>query len=100
MELIFEPDDSGTDRGTGYATVDYSSSAENETVVETTEDALANVIETMKSNGEVLDGAEASIDAAVDDPLGFLDYLILDDSGSIVFDSDYVRETPDGTTSS
>ena len=41
MKLLFRPDDSGTDRGTGYATVDYSSSAEDETVVETTEDALS-----------------------------------------------------------
>ena len=100
MELLFRPDDSGTDRGTGYATVDYSSSAEDETVVETTEDALANVFENAKASGGTLDGTDETIDAAIDDPLGFLDYLILDDSGSIVFDSDYVRETPDGTTSS
>ena len=100
MKLLFRPDDSGTDRGTGYATVDYSSSAEDETVVETTEDALANVFENAKASGGTLDGTDETIDAAIDDPLGFLDYLILDDSGSIVFDSDYVRETPDGTTSS
>ena len=87
MKLLFRPDDSGTDRGTGYATVDYSSSSEDETAVETTEDELSTIFET-------------SIDAAVDDPLAFSDFLILDDSGSIVFDSDYVRETPDGTTSS
>ena len=99
MELIFEPDDSGTDRGTGYATVDYSSSSEDETAVETTEDELSTIFETMKSNGEVLDGAEASIDAAIDDPLGFLDYLILDGSGNIAFDDGYVREQPGPTTS-
>ena len=99
MELIFEPDDSGTDRGTGYATVDYSSSAEDETVVETTEDELSTIFETMKSNGEVLDGAEASIDAAIDDPLGFLDYLILDTEGAVAFDDGYVREQPGPTTS-
>ena len=99
MKLLFTPDDSGTDRGTGFATVDYSSSAEDETVVETTEDALANVFETMKSNGEVLDGAEASIDAAVDDPLAYLDYLIPDGSGNIAFDDGYVREQPGPTTS-
>ena len=32
MKLLFRPDDSGTDRGTGYATVDYWSSAEDETL--------------------------------------------------------------------
>jgi len=53
-----------------------------------------------RSSGGTLDGTDETIDAAIDDPLGFLYYLILDDSGSIVFDSDYVRETPDGTTSS
>ena len=99
MELLFTPDNSGTDRGTGYATVDYSSSAEDETVVETTEDELSTIFETMKSNGEVLDGAEASIDAAVDDPLGFLDYLILDTDERLGFDDGYVREQPGPTTS-
>ena len=91
MKLLFRPDDSGTDRGTGYATVDYSSSAEDETVVETTEDELSTIFETMKSNGEVLDGAEASIDAAVDDPLAYLDYLVLED-GEIAFDPGHARE--------
>ena len=86
MQLLFTPDNAGTDRGTGYATVDYSSSAEDETVVETTEEELSTIFETMKSNGEVLDGAEASIDAAIDDPLGFLDYLILDTEGAVAFD--------------
>ena len=90
MELLFTPDNSGTDRGTGYATVDYSSSAEDETVVETTEEELSTIFETMKSNGEVLDGAEASIDAAVDDPLAYLDYLVLEDD-EISFDESYER---------
>ena len=49
MELLFTPDNSGTDRGTGYATVDYASSRLDETVVETTEDALANVFEDAKT---------------------------------------------------
>jgi len=99
MELLFTPDNSGTDRGTGYATVDYSSSAEDETVVETTEDALANVFEDAKAGGGTLDGAEETIDAAIDDPLGFLDYLIPDGSGNIAFDDGYVREQPGPTTS-
>ena len=99
MELLFTPDDSGTNRGTGYATVPYSSDSEQETVVETTEDDLAGVFETAKANGGTLDGAESTIDAAVDDPLGFLDYLILDADGNIAFDDSHVRESPDSTTS-
>ena len=97
MELIFTPDDSGTERATGYATVDYSSNAENETVVETSESNLSAIFETAKSAGETLDGPDETIDAAIDDPLAFRDFLILVD-GAIEFDSDYVRETPDGTS--
>ena len=99
MELLFRPDDSGTDRGTGYATVDYSSSSEDETAVETTEDALASIFEDAKAGGGTLDGAEETIDAAIDDPLGFLDYLILDTEGAVAFDDGYVREQPGPTTS-
>ena len=96
MQLIFSPDDSGTNRGSGYATVDYSSDSEEETVVETTESDLASIFETAKSNGETLDGADSSIDAAIDNPLAFLNYLVLV-NGTIEFDSDYVRPTPDET---
>jgi len=97
MQLIFTPDSSGTTRATGYATVEYSGDSEDETVVETTDGDLASIFETAKSNGETLDGDDASIDAAIEDPLAFLDYLILDSDGAITFDSDYVRETPDET---
>ena len=98
MELIFTPDDSGTNRATGYATVPYSSEIENETVVETNESNLASIFKDAKSNGEMLDGADAAIDDAIDDPLAFRDFLILVD-GTIEFDPDYVRETPDVTQS-
>jgi len=99
MELIFTPDDSGTDRVNGYATVPYSSNSEDETVVETTEDDLASIFEQAKSNGETLDGADASIDAAIDAPLAFLDYLILDSNDAIAFDDAHVREQPTDSTS-
>ena len=97
MQLIFAPDDSGTAQASGYASVPYTSSAEDETVIETTEDELATIFETAKSNGETLDGADETIDAAIDDPLAFRDFLILDPNGAIAFDSDYVRPTPDET---
>ena len=91
MELIFTPDDSGTDRASGYATLPYSSDSEEETVVETTEDALSGFFEDAKSAGETLDGAGESIDAAIEDPLAYRDYLVLED-GEIVFDADHTRE--------
>jgi hypothetical protein len=98
MKLIITPDDSGTDRGSGYATVPYSSDSEDETVVETTEDDLAVIFENAKASGGTLDGADASIDSAVDDPLSYIDYLILDSNDAIVFDPDYVREDPTSTS--
>jgi hypothetical protein len=92
MELLFTPDDTGTIRGTGYATVPYSSDSEDETVVETTESDLSAVFEAAKENGASLDGAEKGIDAAIEDPLSYLDYLVLE-SGEIVFDDAYSRPT-------
>jgi len=94
VNAIFTEDES-EERCTGYTTVPYSS-GNNETVIETTEDDLASVFKTAKSNGGTLDGADSSIDAAIDDPIAFLDFLNLVD-GTIEFDSDYVRETPDET---
>ena len=93
MQLLFTPDDSGTMRATGYATVEYSSSAEDETVVETTEEELGTVFQTAADGGVTeLPGAGDSIDAAVEDPLAYRDYLVLED-GEIVFDDGYTRPT-------
>jgi len=100
MELIYTPDSAGTNRVTGYATVPYSSNAEDETVVETTEADLSTIFETAKSNGGTLDGADETIDAAIDDPLAFVDYLILDADGAIAFDDAYVREDDTSTSTS
>jgi len=91
MHLIITPDESGTKRATGYATVEYSSDSENETVVETNQEKLASVFQTAADSGKTPDGAEASIDAAIEDPLTYRDYLVLED-GDIVFDAGYTRE--------
>lgn len=94
IRIIFTTDGSGTHRSGGYVTVPYTSNSENETLVETTEDDLSAIFDQAKSSGETLDGTDASIDAAVDDPLAFRDFLILDSNDTIVFDSDYERQTP------
>jgi len=88
MQLIFAPDESETNRATGYATVPYSSDAENETIIETVEGDVVAIFEDAKASGKTLDGADESIDAAIDDPLTFRDYLVLED-GSIAFDEGY-----------
>jgi len=83
--------DGGENRCTGYTTVPYSSDLENEMVVETTEDDLASIFEKAKAEGGTLDGADESIDAAIDDPLAFRDYLILDIDENIAFNGGYSR---------
>lgn len=80
-------------RMTGYATVPYSSDADDETVVETTEDELAGVFEQTKDDGGTLDGVDETLDDAITDPLVYRDYLVLDDSGAIAFDDAYARES-------
>ena len=90
MELIFTPDDSGTTRGSGYATVPYSSDSEDETVVETTQKNIATVFEEAKASGETLDGVDVSIDTAIEDPLTYTDYLVLE-GGEITFDPEHTR---------
>ena len=99
MQLIFRPDGSGTTRSSGYATVDYSNNTEDETVVETTVEYLSTIFEQAKADGETLDGADGTVDAAVDDPLAFRDYLILDSNDAIAFDPDHVREDQTASTS-
>lgn len=94
MQLIFTPDGSGTNRGSGYVTVEYSSDAEDETLVETTEDELAAVFEQAKADGGTLDGVDETLDDAIADPLAYRDYLVLVD-GAVEFDDAYVRETGD-----
>lgn len=97
VQLIFTPDDSGTNRASGYATVSYSSDSKDETVFGTTEDYLASVFKTAKEDGETLDGTEKNIENATDNPLDFRDYLILDSNGAIVFDTEYTRKSTDQT---
>lgn len=93
MNLIFTPDESDTNRATGYATVEYSSDNDEETVIETTQEELTAIFEDAKASGGSLDGAEETIDAAIENPLSFQDYLILVDGG-IEFDDAPVRDEP------
>jgi hypothetical protein len=92
MQLLFTPDDAGTTRATGYATVDYSSNAENETVVETTEDDLSGIFQAAADGGVTdLAGTGEPIAAGVENPLAHRDFLVLE-GGEIVFDTGYSRE--------
>lgn len=96
MQIIFK-EKGDVVQSIGYSNVGYSSNG-GEIVVEATEDELSTIFEDAKAAGETLDDPEKTIDAAIDDPLAFRDFLILVD-GTIEFDSDYVRGTPDETSS-
>lgn len=89
--IFYDEDGDGVLRMTGYAREGYQTTDDHESLKETSEEVLATIFEEAKEAGESLDGADASIDAAIDDPLSFLDYLILVD-GTIEFDSSYVRD--------
>lgn len=95
LNAIFT-EDGRKERCTGYTTVAYSSD-NDEILIETNTKILASVFEDAKANSETLDGPDESIDAAIDDPLAFRDFLILDSDGAITFDSDYARSKPDET---
>ena len=94
MYLIFTPDENGTNRAVGYSAVPYSSDTVQETVMETAESDLAVVFQDGKASGGALGGAEETIDAAIEDPLAYRDFLILED-GEIVFDDEYERDVND-----
>ena len=88
INLRFKPQSDGTYRVVGYATVPYSTSNE-EQKVETNEDELSAVFD--QADAEDLEGTGESIEAAVEDPLTYRDFLILE-GGEIAFDEEYVRE--------
>jgi len=95
MELIFK-EKNGEVRCIGYSSVSYSSDDGKEIVVQINEDELGNIFANSGINN--LPKTDESIDAAVDDPLAFRDYLILDSNDAIVFDPDYAREDPTSTS--
>lgn len=88
IRAIFKSDETGAQRMIGYARTEYSSSDDGEVIVEATEADLAEIFEAAPV--EELAGADAAVEAAVDDPLSYRDFLVLEDSG-IVFDGGYTR---------
>jgi len=96
MKVIFDTSEQ-ENRAVGYSKTSYRNNESNQELVDVSEDELSSVFQEAKERSETLDGADSSIDAAIDDPLAFLDYLILDSDGAITFDSDYARPKPDET---
>jgi len=91
VNMIFKERD-GVLRNIGYSSVNYSSNDEEEVIVETTEDELSNIFDEDGVND--LPKTGEAIEAAIEDPLAFRDFLILDD-GEIAFDEEHVRENVD-----
>jgi len=96
MKVIFDTSEQ-ENRAVGYSKTSYRNNESNQELVDVSEDELSSVFQEAKERSETLDGADSSIDAAIDDPLAFFDYLILDSDGGITFDSDYARPKPDET---
>jgi hypothetical protein len=94
MFLIFNPDQSGIIRSSGFTTVPYSSDDETEQVIETTKPDIVAVFKQAKTNGHTLSGVDDTMQAAIDAPFEYRDYLILTDAGEIAFDPDYTRSKP------
>jgi len=93
--ITFRADGSGSYRGEAWVTVEYSTSSSEQELVETNEDDLAEVFEAAKESGtDKLAGTGEPIEAAIDDPVAYRDFLILED-GEIAFDDEYVREDED-----
>lgn len=89
--LIHKTEDE-SNRAVGYSTVPHSSSDESETTVKTTEKELADVFQDAKEAGvDELEGTGDPIKTAIDEPLRYYDYLILE-VGEIVFDTEYTRK--------
>lgn len=91
MSDIYLIIDENSGRTLGYARTEYTSSASYETTVQTTQTDLASIFEQAKDEGETLDGADATMDDAIDEPLAFRDYVILEGE-TLAFDSEYVRD--------
>ena len=88
VTLIFR-DKNGTYRPSGWARYGYSSDVETEQTAATSEDELSAVFE--QSDVDELAGTGEAIEAAIEDPLAYRDFLVLED-GEIAFDDEYVRE--------
>jgi hypothetical protein len=94
IQLIYTPDRTGTQRASGHATVDYWSDYGSERVIETTKADLVAVFKQANEDGHTLGGVDDTMQAAIDSPLKYRDYLILTDAGEIAFDPDYTRSKP------
>ena len=93
VTLIFS-DKNGTHRPSGWARYGYSSDLDTEQTVATNEDELSAVFE--QSGVDELDGVDEPIEAAVDNPMDFLDFLLFEEE-EIVFNDEHVREGDDDT---
>ena len=87
MKLIIKETDDGENRATGVGR--NLISASNSLTYETSESELSTVFE--GADADELAGTDEPIEAAIDDPLAYRDFLILED-GEIVFDESYARE--------
>jgi len=83
-------DTEGENRVQGYSMLKTSTSNPRFDIVETVKETLSGVFQDAADSGHSLAGADAMIEEAVEEPLPFCDYLVLEDD-EISFDKSYER---------
>lgn len=91
MKVILKQIDGGGKRGVGYAAAGYSTNDNKEILIDASLGRLTEIFERAKQDGLTLSGAEGSIDEAVESPVDYLDYLTVDEQGSLVFNEEHTR---------
>lgn len=75
----------------GWARNEYQNDADSEQPVDCAEEDITAAFERARDAGHSLAGVDESIDAAVAEPLDYVDYLIVESDGSVAFNADYSR---------
>jgi len=75
----------------GWAASEYANDAAAETPIDCAEEDITAAFKRARDAGHSLAGVDESIDAAVAEPLDYLDYLIVESDGSVAFNAAYSR---------
>ncbi|QBI90042.1 uncharacterized protein ChaoS9_175 [Halobacterium phage ChaoS9] len=87
IQAIFKPDD-GTNRMVGHVSTEYTTDDESEILVETSIGELSEAFE--DAPVEELPDIGHPVNLAIENPLTYRDYLILE-NGDVVYDENYSR---------
>ena len=92
MNLIITTSESRR-RAVGWARNEYSNDGADEEPVSCAEEDITAAFKRARDAGHSLAGVDEPIDAAVEEPLDYYDYLLVESDGSVVFNADYSRDS-------